>query len=1060
MKFNKKYLILLVALLITLVSVASAADVDDSISSFDVTATTINDSPAVDTQIISKDNNANEIQETNDVTHITKEETNGQTILKSQLNRERKEVENQEEAIINITGPEIARVNKDTNMVIIAKDNDGKLLDNEEIKIKINEDEPITTNLENGIYIYTLTPTTPGTLNFTVTLTQTETYKETENTKEITVEGPVIIDIEGGKEYTYKIKDGIRPKYLTFKVYSNGTLLLNSNNSNHYYLNQWNNIPCVKFDDFYVNITDFVINITEQNPSDNNRRWIVPYFENPCDYENINLIITSDKNKERDLVIQNLQEYKSTTYENIQFKVFTEVNDKIIPSNVNLKNCTIKTTGRTFNLAKLTIEENVTIENSNIEFDMDQEYVSGNQTYRFNGTLVKSNVILKNNTITAYSVERDSIIPEEKYGYAISLIGENITVTDNIFDIRFVRAMNITGNNNIVENITIMKIGNHTIKITGDNNIVCYNTLIAGENIGDDSVINSGQNNIIQENLPQEALITIISPETVNINKETPIVIIAKDYKGNLLDDEEIIITINEDEPVITNLENGIYIYILTPNTHGVLNFMITLTQTERCKETENTLEIIVDVDKDAIIEELNSTINELNTTIQDQTTTINSLNETINYQADIIEELNDVIRQQNEKINELTQQNTELNNTVNIQTEIINLLEEQISQLTAARNTTITLDSITDTKYNTKTTISGMLVNEDSIGLFNQTVTLTIGNKTVNVTTKNGLFEYTTTFKTIGEQTVTALYAGNDKYLSSEDTTKFTISKQDVIVTLNPITDIKYGENVTITGKFTDNTGKVITNTNVKITINDKKYYAKTDSTGVFSLNVKITTIGKNNVTYGYSGNTNYNSYEDTTSFNINKQDVTVTLNPMTDVKLGDNITLTGTFKDANGNSITNSNVKIIINGKKFYAKTDNNGIYSLTLTVTTVGINNITIGYTGNDKYNAYEENLTCSVGPQYVMVTYEPISDVEIGENVTITGTFMDVNGNAIRNSNVKITINGKKHYAKTDITGKYILSVATTKEGINNVTIGYSGSDRYITYETSTTFTVKT
>ncbi|MEE3418838.1 MAG: Ig-like domain repeat protein, partial [Methanosphaera sp.] len=89
---------------------------------------------------------------------------------------------------------------------------------------------------------------------------------------------------------------------------------------------------------------------------------------------------------------------------------------------------------------------------------------------------------------------------------------------------------------------------------------------------------------------------------------------------------------------------------------------------------------------------------------------------------------------------------------------------------------------------------------------------------------------------------------------------------------------------------------------------------------------------------------------------------------------------------------------------------------------------------------------------------VVTYEPISDVTLGENVTITGTFTDANGKAVTNSNVKITINGKKYYAKTDSTGKYTLSVATTKEGVNNVTIGYSGSAKYNAFETSTTFTV--
>ncbi|WP_461436371.1 hypothetical protein [Methanosphaera sp.] len=175
-------------------------------------------------------------------------------------------------------------------------------------------------------------------------------------------------------------------------------------------------------------------------------------------------------------------------------------------------------------------------------------------------------------------------------------------------------------------------------------------------------------------------------------------------------------------------------------------------------------------------------------------------------------------------------------------------------------------------------------------------------------------------------------------------------------------------------------------------------------------------------------------------------------------EVPAGTNVTITGKFTDNMGKAIVNSNVKIFVNGIKYYAKTDSTGKYSLSVLVTKVGTNNLSVGYSGNAKYNAYEVNSTFTVGKQNVIVTYNKISDVKKGNNVTITGKFTDNLGKAITNSNVKITINGVKYYAKTDSTGKYTLSVATTKEGVNNVSIGYSGSAKYNAFETSTTFTV--
>ena len=290
--------------------------------------------------------------------------------------------------------------------------------------------------------------------------------------------------------------------------------------------------------------------------------------------------------------------------------------------------------------------------------------------------------------------------------------------------------------------------------------------------------------------------------------------------------------------------------------------------------------------------------------------------------------------------------------------------LQNELDQLKAPKATTLTLDPITDAKYNTNITISGSLVNEDSIGLFNQVITLTIGDKTVNVTTKGGEFTYTTSLKTLEEQTITASYAGNDKYQASEDTITFTLEKGDVIVTVDAISDVAYGGNVTITGKFTTSDGKAISNSNVKIMIDGKKYYAKTDKTGTYTLSVKASTLGENTITAGYSGNTNYNAYETTATFNVVAADAIVTYEPISDVTLGENVTISGTFTDANGKAVTNSNVKITINGKKYYAKTDSTGKYTLSVATTKEGVNNVTIGYSGSAKYNAFETSTTFTV------------------------------------------------------------------------------------------------
>ena len=547
------------------------------------------------------------------------------------------------------------------------------------------------------------------------------------------------------------------------------------------------------------------------------------------------------------------------------------------------------------------------------------------------------------------------------------------------------------------------------------------------------------------------------------------------DSRNNAIKDTDITVNMNGVKEVISTDADGNYTYSILPEL-GVNTITVSFDGNSDVYATSETMDITIrdtDHDMNEVLNQLDELTaenarlqeqldnltqlsNDLKEQLANQTGELSEQNAALQQQIDtlttIIGALTDIINSQNEQINSLNEQINSLN-------EQINSLNEQIAALTAPENTTIIFNDVVDVRYKSDVVISGILTSQKGMALSGQTVTLTIGDKTVDVTTKNGEFEYTTVFKSVGEQIITASYVGSDNYVASDASVTFDVAKQDVVVTVDPIADSAYGDNVTITGKFSDVDGKAISNSNVRVFVNGKKFLAKTDKTGTYTLSVKVNALGENNVTVGYAGNDNYNSYEDTTTFNADKQDVIVTVNAIEDTKVGENVTITGTFTDKNGKAIINSNVKITINGKKYYARTDSTGTYTFTTTVTSAGINNVTVGYSGNDKYNSYEDVTTFNVGAQDVLVTVNPIEDTVVGENVTISGTFTDKYGKAIVNSNVKILFNGKKYYAKTDSIGTYTFTTTVTTEGINNITVGYAGSTKYNAYETSTTFIAK-
>ena len=370
-----------------------------------------------------------------------------------------------------------------------------------------------------------------------------------------------------------------------------------------------------------------------------------------------------------------------------------------------------------------------------------------------------------------------------------------------------------------------------------------------------------------------------------------------------------------------------------------------------------------------------------------------------------------------------------------------------------------ITYNPIKDTKYKNNITITGKIMDKNEKSLYNINVLITINGKLFKAKTdKTGSFTLITTANNIGTNNVTLGYGGNVKYNSYETSTTFQVEKQDITITYNPIKDTKYKNNITITGKVMDINGRPIYNINTLITINGKLYKAKTDNNGAFILTTIANNIGTNKVTLAYNGNTNYNSYETSTSFNVEKQDIIITYNPIKDVAFNDNITITGRVTDANGKAISNINVLITINDILYKAKTDTTGTYKFTTAAKNIGINNISIGYNGNANYNSFETSTTINVDKQEIIITYNQISQAKKGDNITISGKFTDKNGKAISNTNVNIYINNKLYKAKTDTTGTYILITTAKVIGTNKVTVGYPGNTRYYGYETSTSFYV--
>ena len=115
-------------------------------------------------------------------------------------------------------------------------------------------------------------------------------------------------------------------------------------------------------------------------------------------------------------------------------------------------------------------------------------------------------------------------------------------------------------------------------------------------------------------------------------------------------------------------------------------------------------------------------------------------------------------------------------------------------------------------------------------------------------------------------------------------------------------------------------------------------------------------------------------------------------------------------TLKDLNGKPIANANIKITINGQTYTKTTDNNGETSMGINLNS-GIYDVTTEYNGTKVYST---------------VT---VKDTVIAKDVTkifrngtqYQGTFVDSQGNLIRNTDIEININGVFYTRKTNDNG---------------------------------------
>ena len=308
--------------------------------------------------------------------------------------------------------------------------------------------------------------------------------------------------------------------------------------------------------------------------------------------------------------------------------------------------------------------------------------------------------------------------------------------------------------------------------------------------------------------------------------------------------------------------------------------------------------------------------------------------------------------------------------------------------------------------------------------------VTVNVNGKVYPVTVENGFAKLPLRELNAGDYTISAVFAGNDKYLPGVSNALLTVSKADPALNVL-ISDVGYDGvfniNVALTG-----VDAIGLNGNVIVTVNNKDYSVNIVNGKGTAVGVKLA-AGTYDFTVAWAGNDNYNAVGDSGKFSVAKVDSIIDV-AVSDIKVGEDAVISvKLLSDATGS------VTVTVNGKD-YTETVVNGVANVKVADLKAGTYDVAVKYSGDNNYNAAvaTSSFTVSKVDSTMDVT---VNDIVFGGDLIVDAVLPgDATGEVV------ITVNGVDYHVSIE-NGKATGTISGLAAGDYPVTVKYVGDDKY-------------
>ncbi|WP_169805357.1 beta strand repeat-containing protein [Methanobrevibacter cuticularis] len=322
--------------------------------------------------------------------------------------------------------------------------------------------------------------------------------------------------------------------------------------------------------------------------------------------------------------------------------------------------------------------------------------------------------------------------------------------------------------------------------------------------------------------------------------------------------------------------------------------------------------------------------------------------------------------------------------------------------------------------------------------GLAGQTFNVTINGQTQTVAFTNGTGTFVGyQYGNLGLNSLNITLSDNPNYNNSSAINNV-FFKEETNINAS-VNDTVYGENAIIVINATSN-GRSIADGTYTVILNGVEYNV-TFTNGIGQVILSGLNAGEYNYTIIFNSTDKYIESETNITINVIKANVNIGVNLPSNATYGGNSTISGNLT-TNGSLLEGTyNITVTINGVE-YNVTVIDGVWSLTIPNTNVGIANIDIFFPENNNYNNATIANSYTVNPKN-LGTKITITSTRNGNKITYKITLKDNQGNILTNQNLTLTIAGKTVTLRTNSQGIAQYTFTATKAGKYYANAAYNG-----------------